>query len=181
MTKDLANRYAHPVRMEEPEVVGAFIQQGDAVDFYNMMDEDILVGEPFIVYGKIAMTKKIVLRGNVGTANFGGWYDMLVDPNLANPILYGQKVYYDLGLADTDSPGYVTNVAPTNGYWLGWATTPHGQPGRVLLDGTTGKPICAAVGAQRCAVVFHDQVAVFGTHFFGTVPDHTNGDTVLSS
>ena len=181
MTKTLTNREAQPIVLENPKKVGVFVQQGDAVDFYNMFDASIIVGEPFIMYNKVAVTKVVVPPLSMGTANFGAWMKFLVDPALAAAILFGEKVYYDLDLADSDVPGYATNVEPTNGFVLGYATPSHGQVGQITLDDTTGKPVCAAVGATYVGVKMSEEEIVWGTNLFGQVPDYINGDDTISS
>ncbi len=111
MVKALANRT--PVVLENPKHVGDYIQLGNGpVDFYNMFDAHIILGEPIIVYGRVGITKRIVDPLTVGSFHVACWMNFLVDPALANPILYGDKMYYDLDLADEEVPGYVTNVEP---------------------------------------------------------------------
>lgn len=183
MPKALTIREAQPTVLENPLHIGDYIQGGVGcpVDFYNMMEESILVGEPIIVYDKVGITKGVISPLTVGSVHFGCWMSFLVDPELAAAILFGDSVYYDLGLADADVPGYVTNVEPADGIYLGKAVTPHEQPGSLALDGTTGKPICCKVGGSRVGVIMHTEPMVWGENFFGLVPDFINGDDVISS
>jgi hypothetical protein len=182
MVKSLQNREAQPIVLENPKRVGDYIQGGlGAIDFYNMFDASILVGEPFIMYDKVSITKNVIEPLSVGSLHHGAWMNFLADPDLVAPILFGDKVYYDLDLADSEVPGYVTNVVPTNGIFVGHAVTPHEQRGTLQLDATTGKPIVCDVGQARCGVLMHTETMVWGENFFGLVPDYVNGDSVISS
>lgn len=183
MVKSLPNREAQPIVLENPKRVGDYVQGGVGcpVDFYNMFEDSIIVGEPFIMYGKVGITKVVVPPLSVGSVHFGCWMNFLVNPALASPILFGDKVYYNLALADSAVPGYATNVQPANGFLLGYAVTPHEQPGALQLDETTGKPIACTTSQLRCGVIMHTDLVVWGTNLWGSVPDYINGDSVISS
>lgn len=183
MPKILTNRQAHPAVLENPKRVGEFIQEGfgGQVDFYNMYsDSSILIGEPMVVYDRLAISKFLMLPNSLGQIHFGAWVNFLLDPAMAADILMGDPVYFNLGLADSDVPGYATGVQPANGYFLGHATLVHEQSS-MQLDDDTGKPIAATTNDLRVGVLMHQEKMVWGTNFWGTVPDFVNGDSVLSS
>ena len=184
MTLNLPNREAYPVVLENPAKIGVYRHNDDAVDFFNMFDDvSILVGEPIIVYNRIGITKVIVLPSTCGTVNFNWVADFLVDPAHVQDILFGDKLYYSITLADSASPGYITKTQPTDGFFIGYAVCPHNSPTEIQLDSQTGKPICWKQGTNqtRVRVIPHNQFMVWGTNFFGSVPDYINGDTVISS
>lgn len=183
MPKSLPFREAQPIVLENPKHVGDYLQGGVGVgvDFYNMFEQSILIGEPFVMYDKIGITKGVIGPLSCGTVHFGCWMNFLVDPALVAPILFGDKVYFDYDLADSEVPGYVTNVPPTNGLLLGHAVTPYEQPAGLSLDSGTGKPIVCSTSQVRCAVLMHADTVVWGTNIFGLVPDFVNGDSVISS
>lgn len=184
MVKSLPNREAQPIILENPARIGIYRHNDDAVDFFNMFDDaSIIVGEPFIMYNRIAITKVVVPPLSVGTANFNWVADFLVDPAHVQDILFGDKLYYSITLADSTSPGYITKTQPASGFFIGYAVTPHNSPTEIQLDTQTGKPICWKQGTSqdRVRVIPHNQFLVWGTNFFGSVPDYINGDTVISS
>ncbi len=183
MTFNLPNREADPIILETAPIVGVYRYNDDAVDFFNMFEDSILVGEPIIVYNRIGITKVVVLPGTVGTVNYNCVADFLVDPAHVQDILFGDKLYYSITLADSASPGYITKTQPASGFFIGYAVTPHNSPTEIQLDSQTGKPICWKQGTTqtRVRVMPHNQFMVWGTNFFGSVPDYINGDSVISS
>ena len=183
MPKALTNRQAYPPILENPKKVGEFIQEGfgGQVDFYNMFsDSSILIGEPMIAYDRLVISKNLILPNQLGQVHFGAWVNFLVNPSLSAAILFGDPVYFSLDLADSDVPGYATNAQPTNGYLLGHATLVYEQSS-MQLDDTTGKPIACTTDELRVGVLMHQEKMVWGTNFWGVVPDFINGDSVLSS
>lgn len=184
MPKSLPNREAVPVTLENPAHIGDYIQGGvQEADFYNMFTDSILCGEPMILFDKVGITKRVIGPLECGTVNFGCWMNFLVDPALANPILQGDRVYYSLDLSTSAVPGYVTNIQPTNGIFLGHATIMHEREGNIPLTavGPLNKAVAASTSALRVPVLMHTDKMVHGTNFWGNVPDFVNGDTVISS
>jgi hypothetical protein len=162
-----------PLVLENPVKIGNFLQQADAVDFYNMFTTSILVGEPILLFDKVGISKIVVPGNTVGTVNFGAWMHFLLDPALAANIHQGDKVYFDYDLAVADvSPGYATQVEPTNGVLLGHATILHGKD---LVLGTGSKPIAATTNDKYVAVRMHTDTLVDTVNVFGTVPDFVAG------
>lgn len=182
MPKSLPNREAHPAVLETPEIIGEFIQEGygGQIDFYNLFDDAILIGEPLIYMDRLGISKRVILASEPAQLHFGAIVNFLADPALAAQILAGDKVYFDLDLADDDSTGYATQVEPSNGYFLGHAVMVY-EKSAMQLDDTTGKPIACTTAQKRVAVLMHQEKMVWGTNFFGSVPDATNGDALLSS
>lgn len=173
MVKTLTNRQAQPIVLENPEKVGVFLQGGDAVDFYNMFSGSILVGEPVVLFDKVGITKVVVGPKAQGTINFGAWVNFLVDPAHVGNILQGDKVYYDVDLADSEVPGYVTSVEPTNGIFLGHATIMKDQ---TLALGAGDVPIAATADSKYVAVKMTSEVISSGNGtLFGTVPNWVTG------
>lgn len=181
MPKSIAVKASEPIVYTQIHRVGEFLQEGfgGQVNFYNMFATSILPGEPFIYMGRLAVSKYVVHPGELGQVHFGPEINMIVDPSLAAQILCGDKVYFSYGLADSDYPGYATNVQPANGYFIGYATLIHDSP--VQLDGGTGKPISCTTSQARVSVLMHQNKMVKNVNFWGTVYDGIDGDTVISS
>lgn len=173
MVLSLTHREAQPIVLENPAKLGVFLQDGQAVDFYNMFAGSILVGEPIILFDQVGIAKRVIGPNSLGTINFGAWVNFLLDPALAADIHQGDKVYfdYDLAVANVTS-GYATGVEPTNGILLGHATI----TSKEYTLGTGNKPIAANTSAEYCAVKMHNQVMSSGAGtVFGTVPNWVTG------
>lgn len=181
MPKSISVKASQAIVYDAIHRVGEFLQEGfgGQVNFYNLFNGSILPGEPFIYLGRLAVSKFVVHPDELGQVHFGPEINMIVDPDLAAQILAGDKVYFDYDLADSTYPGYVTNVQPTNGYFLGYATLIHDRP--IQLDGGTGKPIACSTSQNRVSVLFHQEKMVKNKNFWGTVYDGNDGDTVISS
>lgn len=166
MPIQLPNLEAHPVQLEQYPIIAEYIQggHGTEIDFYNPGSKSILPGEPVIVFGKIHISKDVILPGTFGTLVHSCWINGLVDPALAAPILQGQEVYFSLDLATGLYPGYFTNVEPTNGWSVGHAVGIHATPQEVALS--AGTPIAASTSAERVFIQLHSNTEV---ESFGTV------------
>jgi hypothetical protein len=145
----LTNHEAYPTVLEEYPIVAEYIQggHGTEIDFYNPGSKSILPGEPVIVFGRVCISKELILPGTFGTLVHSCWISGLVDPDLSNPITQGALVYFDLDLATGLYPGYFTNVQPTNGWFVGHAVGIHATPQEVTL--TAGTPVAASTTAER--------------------------------
>ncbi len=151
----LPNIEAQPVFLEQYPRIGEYVQggHGTETDYYNQTSKTVLPGEPLILFGRLCISKDIILPGHFGTVVSDCWVNYLLDPDLASNILQGAAVYYDLGLADAGEyiSGYATNVQPTNGYLLGHAIGVHATPEEVNLS--AGSAIAARPGDNRVFVL----------------------------
>ena len=168
MPVNLTNIEAFPVAMEDYPILGEYIQggHGTETDFYNGSSKCILPGEPVEVFGRLGISKELILPRTFGTLCFGCWMSYLLDPDLASQILQGAAVYFDLDLADSDIyvTGYATNVQPTNGYLLGYAIAPHATPGEITKSALSA--VAASTSSVRVFVLMNTAVTKYGT-----VPD----------
>ena len=163
MPIQLPNLEADPVALEDYPIIGEYIQggHGTETDYYNPGSKSILPGEPIAIFGRLGISKDVILPGEFGTVVFGAWVNFLVDPDLASIITQGQEVYFDIDLATGYYPGYATNVEPTNGWHLGYAIGIHGAPGEVSLS--AGTPIAATTSQERVFVLMSNTYEKFGT------------------
>jgi hypothetical protein len=167
----LPNLEADPVALESYPIVGEYIQRAhdSQIDYYNPGSKSILPGEPVEVFGRLGIAKDVILPGHFGTLVFGAWVNFLLDPSLASQILQGALVYFDLDLATGLYPGYATNVQPTNGWKLGYATGRHATPTEVALSASS--PIAATTSDERVMVLMNEYSGIETVTKYGTVTD----------
>lgn len=163
MPIQLPNLEANPVALEDYPIIAEYIQggHGTEVDFYNPGSKSILPGEPVAVFGRLCISKDVILPGTFGTLVYGCWINGLVDPDIASAITQGQEVYFDIDLATGLYPGYFTNVEPTNGWHVGYAVGIHEAPGNVSLS--AGTPIAASTSQERVFILMSETYEKFGT------------------
>lgn len=167
MPVTLTNHEAYPTTFEEIEIIGEYTQDGVDVDYYNVTTKSILPGEPVVIFGRIGISKEVILPNEFGTITFGAQVSFLVNPDMVADILQGALVYFDLDLATGLIPGYATGVQPTNGYRLGHAVGVHERGPSVNVN-ASNIPIAAAPGALRVLVLM-DQCGPTTPTTYGTV------------
>jgi len=156
MPYNMSVREAYPPVLEQAPIVGKYVQGGNApVDYYNTTGKSIMPGEPILIFGRLMISKSVILPGEFGSVVDDCVVDYLVDPALGSNILQDDVVYFDTdkGSSATLTPGYVTKTQPTNGYKLGHAIARHQQPANVWKNGSS-VPIAAgpASGGRPASV-----------------------------
>lgn len=155
MPYTLTNIQNNPMYLENYPIIGEYIQggHGTETDYYNASSKCVLPGEPLVVFGRLCISKDIILPRTFGTVVFGCWVNFLLDPALAAVIKQDANVYYDLDKKVDGSyiSGYATGTQPTNGFLLGKAVGVHGIPGEITLSGKSA--VAASPGDDRIFVL----------------------------
>ncbi len=147
MPYNLTNREANPIKLEEFDILGQYIQGGlDPVDWYNNKTKSVLPGEPIIFCNQIMISKTIIYPGTFGSLVAGAWMRFLLDPAYATTVVQGTAIYFDTDLKVDGSyiSGYATSVQPTNGLLLGRAIAPHAKGAEIVKSG--GNAVAAKAG-----------------------------------
>lgn len=163
----LTNIQNNPAYLENYPIIGEYIQggHGTELDYYNATPRCVLPGEPLVVFGRLCVSKDIILPRSFGTVVSNCWMNFLLDPALAAVIRQGANVFYDLD-KKVDAQfisGYATGTQPTNGFLLGQAIAVHGIPGEIVLSNKSA--VAASPGDKRIFV----QLTQLAPTTYGTV------------
>ena len=170
------NLVANPVLLENFTTYPAagIIRQveGLVLPWYNRLTTTIWAGEPIIIQGAVAISKKPVLPGKVGSFYLQWVGDFLVNPALAAAIVAGDLLYwnYDLngaegGVTLASGVGCVATAAPTNGFQFGRAIIT--ELTDVVVDGSSDA-ICATTSPLSARVRVANLPGSVTT--YGTIP-----------